>query len=61
MWDFFIWVVWERECENSRQIKDQVSFRKKTSREMKPCAQHMIGMRRVMTDGGNWFSLVFRR
>ena len=41
MWDFFIWVVWERECEDSRQIKDQVSFRKKTSREMKPCAQHM--------------------
>ena len=61
MWDFFIWVVWERECEDSRQIKDQVSFRKKTSREMKPCAQHMTRMRKVMTDGGNWFSRVFRR
>ena len=34
--------------------------REKTSREMKPCAQYMTRMRRVMTNGDNWFLQVFR-
>ena len=52
MWDFIVWVVCERECEDSRQHWRSKEFlqvaREKTSREVKPCAQHMTGMQRVM-------------
>ena len=27
MWDFFVWVVCKRECEDSIQIEDQRTFR----------------------------------
>ena len=36
------------------------SLRKAFSRS-EACAQHMIGMRRVMTDGDSWFLRVSRR
>ena len=63
MWDFFVRVVCEKECEDSRQSEEQEVF-VGSSREVFPqseaCALHIIGMRRVMTDGDNWFSRVFR-
>ena len=53
--DFIVWVVCERECEDSRLHWRSKEFswvaREKTSCEVKPCAQHMIGMQRVMTTG----------
>ena len=62
MWDFIVRVVCERECEDLRHHWRSKEFsrvaREKTSREVKPCAQHMIGMRKVMTDGDSWFSRV---
>ena len=61
MWDFFVRVVCVRECEDSRQSEEQEVFTG-ISREAflrsEACALHMIGMRRVMTDGDNWFSRV---
>ena len=55
MWDFIVWVVCERECEDSRQHWRSKEFswvaREKTSRKVKPCAQHMTGMQRVMIAG----------
>ena len=63
MWDFIVRVVCERECEDSRQLKTKEVF-KGSSRvaflRSEAYAQHMIGMRRVITDGDNWFSLVSR-
>ena len=54
MWDFIVRVVCEKECEDSRQLKTKEVFAG-SSREAFPpseaCAQHMTGMRRVMTDG----------
>ena len=54
MWDFFVRVVCERECEDSRQSEEQEVFAG-SSLEVFPqseaCALHMTGMRRVMTDG----------
>ena len=54
MWDFIVRVVCEKECEDSRQSEEQEVFTS-NSREAflrsKACALHMIGMRRVMTDG----------
>ena len=55
--------VCEKECEDSRQLKtkdvfegsSQVAFQRSEA-----CAQHMTGMRRVMTDGNSWFSRVSR-
>ena len=54
MWDFIIRVVCVRECEDSGQLKtkevfagsSQVAFLQNEAR-----AQHMTGMRRVMTTG----------
>ena len=63
MWDFFVRVVCVRECEDSRQSEEQEVFTG-SSREAflqsEACALHMTGMRRVMTDGDNWFLRVFR-
>ena len=59
MWDFFIKVVCERECEDSRQLKTKEVFAS-NSREAFPrseaCAQHMTEMQRVVTYGDSWFS-----
>ena len=53
----------ERECENARQLKTKEVFAG-SSRIAFPrseaSAQHMIGMRRVMIDGDNWYLRVFR-
>ena len=53
MWDFFVTVMCERECEDLRQSEEQEVFAG-SSREAFPrseaCALHMIGIRRVMTD-----------
>ena len=63
MWDFIVKVVCEKECEDSRQLKTKEFF-VGSLREAFPrseaCAQHMIAMRRVMTDGDSWFSRVSR-
>ena len=53
-----IYSVCERECENARQLKtkevfvgsSQVAFPRSEA-----SAQYMIGMRRVMIDGDNWY------
>ena len=62
LWDFFVWVVCERECEDSRHHWRSKEFsqvaREKTTCEVKSCAQHMIGIRRVMTNDDSWFSRV---
>ena len=58
-----IYSVCERECENARQLKtkevfvgsSQVAFPRSEA-----SAQYMIGMRRVMIDGDNWYLRVFR-
>ena len=51
--------VWERECEDSRQLKTKAVFAG-SSRVSFPrsevCAPHMIGMRRVKT---GWWQLGF--
>ena len=56
MWDFFVRVVCKRECEYSRQSEEQEVFMG-SSREAFPqseaCAQHITGIRRVMTDGNS--------
>ena len=63
MWDFNVRVVCERECEDSRQLKTKEVFAG-SSREAFPrskaCAQHMTGMRRVITNGASWFLRVSR-
>ena len=55
MWDFIVWAVCERVCEDWRQHWRSKEFSwvacEKTSCEVKPCAQHMTGMRKVMTAG----------
>ena len=54
MWDFIVRVVCEKECENSRQLKTKEVFAgslRVASLQSEACAQHMIGMRKVMTDG----------
>ena len=52
MWDFIVWIVCERECEDSRQHWRSKEFsqvtREKTSCEVSH-VQHMTGMQRVMT------------
>ena len=55
MWDFFIWVVCERESVKTQgkvQSKEDFagSSREAFSRS-EACDQHMTGMRRVMIDG----------
>ena len=63
MWDFIVRVVCERECEDSRQLKTKEVFTgslRVASLRSEACAQHMIGMRRVMTDGDSWFLRVSR-
>ena len=59
MWDFFVRVVCDSECEDSRQSEEQEVFMG-SSQEAFPrseaCALHMTGMRKVMTDGDSWFS-----
>ena len=59
MWDFFVRVVCERECEDSRQSEEQEVFMG-SSWEAFPwseaCALHMTRMWRVIIDGDNWFS-----
>ena len=56
MWDFYVRVVCERKCEDSRQSEEQVVFMG-SSREAFPrsevCALHMTRMQRVMTDGNS--------
>ena len=55
MWDFSIRVV----CEDSRQLKTKevfVSNSQEAFSRSEACAQHMTGMRRVMT---RWWQLVF--
>ena len=64
MWNFFVRVVCERECEDSRQLKTKevlagsswVAFLRSEA-----CAQYMTGIWRVMTngDGDSWFLWVF--
>ena len=64
MWVFIVRVVCERVCEDSRQLKTKevfVGISRVAFLRSEACAQHMIGMRRVMTDGDNWFSRVYRR
>ena len=54
MWDFIVRVVCEREYEDSRQLKTKEVFTGSSRvafQRSEACAQHMIGMRRVMTDG----------
>ena len=52
MWDLLVKVVCERECEDSKQSKEQEVFAG-SLREAFPrseaYAQHMIGMRKVRT------------
>ena len=52
----------EKECETQGKLKTKKVF-VGNSREAllrsEACAQHMTGMRRVMTDGDSWFSRVF--
>ena len=59
MWDLFVRVVCERECENSRQLKTKAVFAG-SSRVGFPwseaCALHMTGMQKVRT---GWRQLVF--
>ena len=61
MWDFFVRVVCEKECEDSRQSEEQVVFTG-SSREAFPqseaCALHITRMQRVITDSDSWFSRV---
>ena len=52
MWDFIVKVVCEKECENSRQLKTKEVFAsslREAFLRSKACAQHMIGIQRVMT------------
>ena len=59
MWNFFVRVVYERECEDSRQSEEQEVFEGSSQEAFlrsEACALHMTGMRRVMTDGDSWFS-----
>ena len=54
MWDFIVRVVCEKECEDSRQLKTKEVFAgssREAFEQSEACAQHMTGMRRVMTDG----------
>ena len=56
MWDFIIRVVCERECEDLRQLKTKEVFTSSSRvafQRSEACAQHMTGMRRVMTDGNS--------
>ena len=53
----------ERECEDSRQLKTKEFFAGSSHvafPQSEACAQHMTGMRRVMTDGDSQFSRVSR-
>ena len=53
----------ERECEDLRQLKTKEVFAgslRVAFQQSEACAQHMIGMLRVMTDGDSWFSRVSR-
>ena len=64
MWDFAVRVMCERECEDLRQLKTKEVFTgslRVAFQQSEACAQHMIGMLRVMTDGNNWFSRVSRK
>ena len=63
MWDFIVWVV----CRESVKTQDKLKIKgvfvgslRELSREVKSCAQHMTGMRKVMTNDDSWFSRVFR-
>ena len=59
MWDSIVRVVCERECEDSRQLKTKEVFvgsLREAFSQREACAQHMIGMRRVMTNGDSWLS-----
>ena len=53
MWDFFVKVVCERECEDLRQSEAQEVFASSSQEvflQSEACALHMTRMRRVMTD-----------
>ena len=50
MWDFFVRVVCERECEDSRQSEKQEVSRG-AFLQSEAHAEYMTGMRRVMTAG----------
>ena len=59
MWNFFVRVVCERECEDSRQSEEQEVFEGSSQEAFlrnEACALHMIGMRRVRIE---WRQLVF--
>ena len=64
MWDFFVRVVCEKECEDSRQSEEQEVF-VGSLREAFPQSEtyvlHMTEMQRIMTEGDNWFSRVSRK
>ena len=54
IWDFIVRVVYEKECEDSRQSEKQEVFTSSSWEAFlwsEACALHMIGMQRVMTDG----------
>ena len=60
---FYYRVVCERECEDLRQLKTKEVFAgslRVAFQRSEACAQHMTGMRRVMTDGNSWFLRVSR-
>ena len=64
MWGFIVRVVYKRECKDSRQLKNKEVFAGSSQvafPRSEACAQHMTRMRRVMTDGNNWFLRVSRR
>ena len=64
MWDFAVRVVYERECEDLRHLKTKEVFAgslRVAFQQSEACAQPMTGMRRVMTNGDNWFSRMSRK
>ena len=52
--------VCERECEDSWQSAEQRRFCGEAFPRSEAYDQYMTGMRRVKTDGDNWFSRVSR-
>ena len=60
MWYLFVRVVFVRESvETQGKVQSKEDFTgssRETFSRSEACDQHMIGMRRVMTDGDSWFS-----
>ena len=54
MWEFIVRVVYEKECEDSRQSEEQEVFAgslREVFSQSEACALHIIGMRRVIING----------